>query len=204
MIPLLHLEPRQAEPIKYIVSELVRNVLEHSQSSGGAIVSAQYYKKSNTIRIGIVDNGVGIKSTINQSHHAATHLESIRLALTPGITGTTNKEGGTEFNAGAGLFFIKSIAKVNRDFFIIYSGDAMYKLLGIPSRVKSIRLSSDPFKDKHSKKEDLPFWRGTVIGIDINLDDTEEFSTLLDLIRDTYIKSVKERKKAKFRGPRFI
>ena len=33
MIPLLHLEPKQAEPIKYIVSELARNALEHSRSN---------------------------------------------------------------------------------------------------------------------------------------------------------------------------
>ena len=204
MIPLLHLEPKQAEPIKYIVSELVRNVLEHSQSENGAILSAQYYKKSNTIRIGIADTGVGIKKTINMAHTAPTHLEAIRLALIPGITGTTRKEGGTEFNAGAGLFFIKSIAKVNRDFFMIYSGDAMYKLLKSEQGTKHVRLYADPFKDRHSKGEGFPFWKGTIVGIDISLDATKEFSILLDLIRETYIKAVKERRKAKHRRPRFI
>ena len=203
MVPLLHLEPRQAEPIKYIISELVRNVLEHSRSENGAIVSAQYYKKSNTIRIGIVDTGVGIKRTINMSHSASSHMEAIKLSLIPGITGTTKKEGGTEFNAGAGLFFIKSIAKVNRDFFMIYSGDAMYKLLKSMPGLKNIRLYADPFKDRHSKGN-FPFWNGTVVGIDISLDDTKEFSVLLDLIRDIYTKTVKERKKARHRRPRFI
>jgi len=131
MIPLLHPvdNPRQAEPIQYIVGELVRNVIEHSQSEDGAIVCAQYYKKSNTIRIGIVDGGVGVKKTITRSHQATDDFEAIKLALTPGITGTTRKEGGTAENAGAGLFFIKSIAHVNRDFFLMYSGQAMYKLL---------------------------------------------------------------------------
>lgn len=204
MVPLLHLEPKQAEPIKYIVSELARNVLEHSESKYGAIVSAQYYKKSNTIRIGIADTGVGIKQTINKSHSASTNLEAIRLALTPGITGSTPREGGTESNAGAGLFFIKSIAKVNRDFFVIYSGDSMYKLLKTKPGAKNIRLYADPFKDNHSKDENIPFWNGTVVGIDISLDTTKEFTMLLDLIRETYIQSVKERKKAKYRGPRFI
>ncbi len=202
MVPLLHLEPKQAEPIRYIVSELVRNVLEHSDSDDGAILSAQYYKKSNTIRIGIADTGIGIKKSINASHSAPTHIEAIRLALTPGITGTTRKEGGTEFNAGAGLFFIKSIAKVNRDFFVIYSGDAMYKLL--KSKPNKKKLYADPFKDEHSKEDNLPFWHGTIVGVDISLDETEEFSILLDLIRDIYIKTVKERKKAKYRRPRFI
>lgn len=202
MVPLLHLQPKQAEPIRYIVSELVRNVLEHSQSEYGAVLSAQYYKKSNTIRIGIADTGIGIKKSINRSHNAPTHLDAIKLALTPGITGTTRKEGGTESNAGAGLFFIKSIAKVNRDFFVIYSGNAMYKLL--KSKPEHIRLYADPFKDKHSKNENLPYWQGTLVGIDISLDATEKFSKLLDLIRDIYTETVKERKKAKYRRPRFI
>jgi anti-sigma regulatory factor (Ser/Thr protein kinase) len=203
MVPLLHLEPEHAEPIKYVVSELVRNVLEHANTAQGAIVSAQYYKKSNTIRIGIVDTGVGIKKTINNSYPVQTHLEAIQLALTPGITGTTQRIGGTEYNAGAGLFFIKSIAQINREFFMIYSGNAMYKLLKSDSHKKQEFLHGDPFRDRHSKAEDYPVWHGTVVGVDISLGKTKEFSLLLDLIRDTYIKTVQERKKEKYRKPRF-
>jgi anti-sigma regulatory factor (Ser/Thr protein kinase) len=204
MIPLLHLEPKQAGPIRYIVSELVRNVLEHSHSKFGAILSAQYYKKSNTIRLGIADTGIGIKKSINQSHSASTDLDAITLALTPGITGTTKKEGGTEYNAGAGLFFIKSIAKVNHDFFLIYSGTAMYKLLKGNQVKKHMRLYADPFKDRHSSDEHLPYWTGTIVGIDISLDATKEFSVLLDLIRETYVTTVRERKKERYRRPKFV
>jgi len=204
LIPLLHLNPQQASPIKYIISELVRNVLEHADSKNGAIVSAQYHKKSNMIRIGIADTGVGIKKTINVSHSAPTDIEAIRLALSPGITGATRRIGGTELNAGAGLFFIKSIAKINRNFFIIYSGNAMYKLLKIKPNIEKIKLYADPFRDRHSKGENFSLWKGTVVGIDISLDETKKFSLLLDLIRDIYIKTVKERKKEKYRKPRFI
>lgn len=200
MIPLLHLKPQQADSIKYVVSELVRNVLEHAESGQGAIVSAQYYKKSNRIGIGIADIGVGIKYTINKSHPASTDLKAIQLALTPGITGTTKREGGTEYNAGAGLFFIKTIAKVNRDFFMVYSGNSMYKLL----KSGSSRLHADPLKDQHAQSEKLPIWQGTVVGIDISLDETKEFSMLLDLIRDIYSKTVRERRKARFKKPKFI
>jgi anti-sigma regulatory factor (Ser/Thr protein kinase) len=204
MIPLLHLvdNPKQAQPIQYIVGELVRNVIEHSQAKDGAIVCAQYYKKSNTIRIGIVDGGVGIKKTITQSHAATDDFEAIRLALMPGITGTTKKEGGTAENAGAGLFFIKSIAHVNRDFFLVYSGKAMYKLLK-RSPEKEIALQSDPLNDRHSKEKTLPYWNGTAVGIDIALDNTKEFSILLDLIRKTYSTSIRERRREKYRKPKF-
>ncbi len=204
MIPLLHLNPEEAEPFRYIVSELVRNVLEHSLSERGAFVCAQYYKKSNIIRIGIVDIGVGVKRTIGKSHSVNSDMQALQLACTPGITGTTSREGGTDYNAGGGLFFIKSIAKVNRDFFMIYSGEAMYKLLKRNANTKRIRLSSDPFLDRHSKGENYPYWQGTVVGIDISLDSNQLFSTLLDLIRETYTKSVRIRKKAKYKKPKFI
>lgn len=202
MIPLLHLEPEQAKTLGYIVSELVRNVIEHADSENGALLCAQYYKKSNSIRIGIADTGRGIKSTITQSHAAATDLEAIRLALMPGITGTTAKEGGTEQNAGAGLFFIKSIASVNRDFFMIYSGTGFYKLLK-KTPTASRRLKADPFTDRHTMSSDMPAWPGTLVGVDITLDQTEEFSLLLDAIRDTYGSAVRERRQELRKKPRF-
>lgn len=203
MVPLLHLEPHHAEPIKYIISELVRNVFEHSCSKDGAIACAQFYQKSNTIRIGIVDTGIGIKKAINVSHKASSDIEAIKLALTPGITGTTSREGGTEYNAGAGLFFIKSIAKVSKDFFMIYSGNAMYKLLKVAPDKKP-RLYADPFGDRHSKGDNFPYWQGTAVGIDISLEQKSEFTELLDLIRDIYIKSMRERNKSRHKKARFI
>ncbi|MBU4099644.1 hypothetical protein KJ980_08440 [Patescibacteria group bacterium] len=203
VIPLLHLQPHQVEPIRYVLSELTRNVFEHAKSPIGAILCAQYYKASNTIRIGIVDRGIGIKATISEAHRVTTDLEAIQLALTPGITGTTKRIGGTDYNAGAGLFFIKSIATVNRDFFVIYSGNSMYKLLKVP-RNKKARLHSDPFKDNHSTGDDFPYWQGTIVGVDINLDNREEFSMLLDAIRETYSKAVKERRKEYYKKAKFI
>lgn len=200
--PLLHLEPKHAEPIRYIMSELIRNVLEHSFSKHGAIVCAQYYPKSNKIRIGIADTGIGIWKSINESYNPKNDLEAIRMALKPGITGTTRKEGGTERNAGAGLFFIKSIASVNNDFFVIYSGKAMYKLLKRTG--KKIKLHADPFDYRHSKLNNLPGWAGTVVGIDLSLDDTQEFSFLLQLLNQTLKDAIKERKKARYKKPQFI
>lgn len=202
MIPLLHLEAEQAKTIGYIVSELVRNVLEHAEAPNGAILCAQYYKKSHSIRIGIADTGLGIRETITRSHAAQTDLDAIRLALMPGITGTTRMEGGTEQNAGAGLFFIKSIASVNRDFFVIYSGTGFYKLLK-KSVARKLRLHADPFDDRHSTDAAMPSWGGTVVGVDITLKQTEEFSRLLDAIREIYGSAIRERKKERYRKPRF-
>ena len=202
MIPLLHRpdEPEHAKTIGYIISELVGNVLEHASAEHGAVLCAQYYTKTNRIGIGIADTGLGIKSTISRSHKVATDVDAIRLALTPGITGTTPKIGGTAQNAGAGLFFIKSIADVNRDFFVIYSGSAFYKLL--KKKGERLHLNANPFSDRHTKGNAFPYWKGTVVGVDITLNRTQEFSTLLDAIRTAYWNL----KKAKLghKKPRFV
>lgn len=200
MIPMLHSDSEQAKTIGYIISELGRNVLEHSMARNGAILCAQFYAKSNTIRIGIADTGIGIKRSINQSHVATTDLEAIRLALWPGVTGTTSAPGGTAQNAGAGLFFVKSIANLNKDFFVIYSGNGFYKLL--IKKGKRIKLNADPFDDRHSKTDQLPYWQGTLVGVDITLDQTREYSELLDAIRDIYYALRKTRKP--YKKPRFI
>jgi anti-sigma regulatory factor (Ser/Thr protein kinase) len=201
MVPLLHLEPQHSEPIRYVVSELVRNVLEHAQSEHGAFVAAQYYKKSNAIRIGIADTGIGVRHAILHSHRVPDDLSALKLALTPGITGTTDREGGTEYNAGAGLFFTKSIAHVNRDFFVIYSGNALYKLL--KSKTLKRTLHANPFEDRHTALSDLPSWPGTVVGIDLVLDANEAFSDLLDRIRQTYGEAIRNRRKERQRKPKF-
>ncbi len=203
MVPLLHLSPEHTEPIRYILGELIRNVLEHADSPHGAIVAAQYYQKTNTIRIGICDVGVGITKTIRQSHHALDDLQALRLALTPGITGTTKREGGTQQNAGAGLFFVKSIAAVNGDFFDIYSGDAFYKLLRQDSSKKNA-LNADPMDDRHSAMNEYPYWQGVAIGIDMKLDAHEKFTALLGHIRNVYAKAVRDRKKVHYKKPLFI
>jgi len=203
MVPLLHLEPIQAEPLKYVVAELVRNVFEHSCSPFGAIICAQYYPDTKIIRIGIADTGVGIKRTISQSYATGKDVSAIKLALVPGVTGTTTRIGGTETNAGAGLFFIKSIAKVGRNFFMVYSGDALYKLLRT-EQDRPVRLYPDPDKDKHSEKEKLPYWQGTVVGVDIGLEQEADFTTLLSLIRKAYSEGVKERKQLRYKKARFV
>jgi anti-sigma regulatory factor (Ser/Thr protein kinase) len=193
MIPLLHAEPAESDPIKYVMSELVRNVLEHSDSPDGAFISAQYLKSSNRIAIGVADSGRGILGHMQQHHPVSSHREAILLALRPGITGTTRRFGGTETNAGAGLFFTRNIAKASQNYFAIYSGDTVYKLQKWKGR--KLSLYADATSDPHSIYSDLPSWQGTAIGIDIAMEQTQSFTALLRLIRDVYSVNVRQDKK---------
>lgn len=204
MVPLLHLPEDQARVIKYVIGELIRNVLEHSQSSTGAIVAAQYYRKSNRISIGICDTGIGIWKSMNENWHPKTDIEAIKLALTPGITGTTRAEGGTADNAGAGLFFIKSIAKITRSYFLIYSGKAEYMLKKYDNRIKGFpRLYADPSRDPHRESNNRSDFSGTLVAVDISLNNSEAFSALLGAIGSVFDDAIRERKRTKYKEPRF-
>ncbi|MBU2476361.1 hypothetical protein KKG83_02725 [Candidatus Micrarchaeota archaeon] len=206
--PIFHGKEEQVETVNYVLSELIRNVFEHSLSNIGAVVCVQNFKaskkneKPNRISIGVADTGIGIKKSLSESYPTNNDLEAIKLALTPGVTGRTRIPGGTEQNAGAGLFFIKSIAKVNGNFFDVYSGSGFYKLL--TSDKKRSSLNADPNFDKHSELENLPHWQGTVLGIDIVLEQTEPFINLLKNIREFYFKIKKIKKKSFYKRARFI
>jgi hypothetical protein len=157
LIPLLHAPPEVAQPIQYVFSEMVRNVLEHSLSPVGAFVCAQYYRDQRRIAIGVADAGVGIRRSLARSHSVPSDAEAILLSLRPGVTGVTRRLGGNEFNAGAGLFFTKSIAALSRNFFVLYSGDSMFKLQR-GSAAAIPQLNPDPVNDNHKLTTGLPYW----------------------------------------------
>lgn len=202
LVPLLHAPPEVAAPIKYVFSEMVRNVLEHSDSPVGAVVCAQYFRKSNRISIGIADAGIGVRGSMSRFHPVVDARNAVELALRPGISGATPKIGGNEFNAGAGLFFTKSIAALSRNYFLIYSGNAAFKLMKTRES-DTLMLNADPQFDRHRFMTGIPTWPGTIVGIDINVQEGQNFADLLDKIRSAYSIDVKAKKKACYKRARF-
>ena len=203
LVPLLHLKEHDAKIVKYIFGELIRNVLEHSFARDGAVVAARYNREENRFSIAICDSGRGIWKSINENWNPKDDVEAIQLCLTPGKTGTTKKEGGTDENAGAGLFFIKSMASITRSYFVIYSGRAEYTLNKHRPDIKSLKINADPFKDRHTLLRRAPDFQGTLVGVDILLNETPEFKSLLGVIGDTYRLAIRERKR-NYRKARFI
>jgi len=203
LVPLLHGDPRQQDSIRYVFSELTRNVLEHSSSPVGALLCAQYYRQTNRVSIGIADAGIGIRRSITRSHQARTARDAIALALRPGITGTTSRLGGTERNAGAGLFFVKSIAALSRNHFVIYSEDTMFKLRKSPKN-DSVALHADPLRDPHVFDTTLPSWPGTVVGIDINMAAGNQLADFLRAIQVAFAgETTSRRRKDYYKRIRF-
>jgi hypothetical protein len=86
---------------------------------------------------------------------------------------------------------------------VIYSGDSLYKLL--KRKGTDLVLHPNPFDDNHTKESGLPFWQGTVVGIDITLDSSIEFTQVMEFIRAAFADAIRERKRLrKYKQPRFI
>jgi len=201
--PLFHANPEHAESVKYLLSELIRNALEHSGSTVGAFACARYYSKTDRVAIGVADAGGGIRASMARSYQTDNALEAILLALRPGITGMTRRLGGTEYNAGLGLFFAKCLACATRNFFVAYSGDGFFKLLTSPES-DDIPLYLDPADDRSTSHGDLPCWNGTVVGIDISIPSRHTFQQLMSIINQRYGKDLRDKRKQSFRKPRFL
>ncbi|WP_061250149.1 ATP-binding protein [Leptospira alstonii] len=192
--PILHTDRQNSRVIKHVFSELLRNVLEHAGAPEGANVCATYNKKRNKISIGISDAGIGIKKSLQISHPVDNDTNALILALTPGITGSTPRLGGNSENAGAGLFFTKCIAQTTRNHFLIYSGGSYFKLNLTPKNYLTF-LNHNPKDDYGKLKSDLPSFQGTLVGIDININDNEVFNNLIEKIGTSYQLGVKKSKK---------
>lgn len=193
VVPLLHAQPGEAAAVKYVLYELVRNVLEHAGTPDGAVVSAQVVPRDGRLLIGVADSGVGIRASLGQSHPVTSDRGAMRLAFRPGVTGVTRRLGGNETNGGAGLFFMKAIAQVAQNYLVAISGGTMFKLL--TNHTSPTVIEGDIEQDRATWRElDVP-WHGTAVGIDLAVTDDRTFSELLAVIRRVYGVDVRGRRK---------
>jgi hypothetical protein len=190
LMPILHLDETSAMAVSYCVSELVRNVLEHA-GSAGAYVCAQRYQGSR-VCVGVADRGRGILNSLRNNYpDMRTYREAIPFCLRPGVTGSKSFE-----NAGAGLFFTKSLAKLSNSYFSIYSGDTCYRML----KNQDLGLFPDPLADRHNLWTGLQSWPGTVVAVDLNTEELKQFPLLLSDISQVYqtTRTPKPRRKIRF------
>ncbi len=202
MVPLLHSDMKAIEPIQYVISELVRNVIEHSRSATGAHLCAQYYKNTKRLALGVADCGIGVRSSLAVNYRTQSDREAVLLALRPGVTGAPRGQFGPDYNAGAGLFFTKCIACASNNHFVLYSGKGFFKLRKTPAG-KRTTIHADANEDYHSEDSDLPAWRGTVVGIDVAIGEGSMFAQLLAAIRNVFGIDRKAARKRRYKEPRF-
>jgi anti-sigma regulatory factor (Ser/Thr protein kinase) len=200
---LLHLadNPEDLAAVRFCVSELIRNALEHSGSPLGAFVCAQNYSKAKPPRvsIGIADCGIGVSAHLSRVYTQArdNDVAALQLALEPGVTGALPGMYGQSDNAGAGLFFTRSIAKGTGGYFLIYSGSACYRI----KRTKpddQVLLFPDSFKEPHNLWMFDNRWQGTVVAIEIRTDRIPDFGEYLTWIRQQMPKGERSSRRLRF------
>lgn len=165
-----------AGAVKYSLIELLRNVVQHSASTGGGVAMAQYYPKTGLVEICVADMGLGIKATINEAYpEIDTHLQALKLATLPHVSRTFKPGGYTSMsdNAGLGLFFIKQITSLSKGSFFLGSKDALVDIWG----------------DKEGQQKKLYWhakaggWPGTFAYLQLRKDTIAEFDSLLTVCR---------------------
>jgi anti-anti-sigma regulatory factor len=161
------------DALKYGMSELGRNVVQHAVAEGTGVAIAQFFPKAKRIQIAVSDHGIGVRSSLGAAYpEIKTDDEAVRLAVLPHVSGASR--GGmyaASDNAGLGLFFCEEIAWRAGGSIWIVSGNA---LLGV-RRSKS--LGPDRIHRRVSPTH------GTTVVMDVPASGVEDFSNLLELCR---------------------
>lgn len=187
---LLHLQddPDSLAAVQYCVSELLRNVLEHSGSRDGAVVCAHRYTRRppHRVTLAVADCGQGIARHLGQVRPEALKDDAVAigLAMQPGVTGARPGLYGTPENAGAGLFITRCIAKGTGGYFFLYSGRAAYRLRRTKGSKSKLLLYIDPYDEpKHDRWMVRSKWQGTIVAVEICTEKIGDFQGFFQWIR---------------------
>ncbi len=169
------------EVLKYGMSELGRNVVQHAASSIGGVAMAQFFPDAKAVQISISDRGRGLRSSLERNYpEIRSDLEAAKLAILPHSSGARELPLREEFrdeagpnsspdNAGLGLFYCKEIAWRARGAFWLASQGA---LLGV---------SSDDQAAQHRVYRSINPWHGTSVTMHFPAQGVIDFADLLQV-----------------------
>ncbi len=187
IVPLLHIEGEPAKGVLYAVSEMVRNVLEHSHAKDGAVVCAQNFRakraKRSYVSIGIADCGMGVRKSLGRNHPHSTDSKAVLHAIRAGVTGALGGPYGSSDNAGAGLFITRRLCDATNGYFALGSGDAIFRT----------SLAAKRPRDE-SQVRSIGSFPGTVVSVEIGLDPDSDFDTTLGLARHAFGEQMDKRR----------
>ena len=108
--------------IQWCISEIMDNVLIHSENNYGLIM-AQIHPKSNHIAFCIYDAGIGIYKTLSSSKHKpSSELDALSLAIQEGV--------GDGKGQGNGMYGLYQIVRHNKGRLTITSGKSSLMMKG--------------------------------------------------------------------------
>lgn len=149
-------------PIQLCLNELLQNVFEWSESPVGCFVLCRWYRKTRSVRLAVVDRGVGIPAVLRRSQIAGLHRSDdaavIRAAVTtPKLTSRANRVGGlglktireTVCERGGRLTVVSLGAKVR------WADDRVSSYRSPPLRGTAIEVDFRPEQAASSKEPSL-------------------------------------------------
>jgi len=144
-----------SEYLHYLISEMMDNVVSHSQSACGGYVTAQYYPTKKKVQVVIIDNGLGLKQTLSKKYTLNNESEAINKALEQNVTGSNSFDiySNIPKHAGLGLFFLTKIIQETNGKLFIVSNNTIYHL------------------ENHSFQELKTSFFGTIICFEIEVDN---------------------------------
>lgn len=131
--------------LSYALTEIMRNIPEHSQADA-IWYCAQYWPSYDLVELAIMDEGVGIRSSLlsNSAYKDIIHNdeEALKYAISPGISrtfapGGKNLSNDEWANSGYGLYMISRICAKLGGSFTIASGEASLKIDQNGSKIDS-------------------------------------------------------------------
>ena len=165
--------------MKYVVVELLRNVIQHSNDELGGVVAAQRmdHQDPSSLQVAVADAGVGIFEAMIEKHPTLRdHGEALEKALQPHFSGTF-EEGlsGSMQNAGLGLFFISEMAKLTGGRLLLASHGASLLLTADPD-------AGDNHEMKFLKPDGLGY-PGTLVAFELPHDSVANYDDLIHTIQ---------------------
>jgi len=145
--------------LRYVLSELLYNTLEHgkNQQHIPSLLQFTWYSEKHELSFVIADLGVGIKKHLSQSYAGLEDdVEAILLALEPQVSGTFNGSGqiyAAKNNAGVGLYLSSSIVRRLHANMYIVSGNGLVHVSPTEVTRKKLRTA----------------WPGTLVYVTLNL-----------------------------------
>ncbi|HSI09585.1 MAG TPA: hypothetical protein VK985_13435 [Rariglobus sp.] len=146
--------------VLYSLKEVIRNVFEHSGAQE-CFVTAQKWS-NGFVEVGVIDEGVGIRASLQQAIACANDLEAIQTAIKPGVSRAMklDEAQNQHGNSGFGLYVLSELGRCFGRF-TLGSGSAALQI------------------DKEESKALTVSFHGTFVGLKIT-HEIHDFSGVLD------------------------
>ncbi len=150
--------------LRYIISELLYNTLEHGYNPDiPSLLQFNWYKNKGQLSFMIADLGVGIKAHLEKAYPSfSSDMTALEASIKPEVSGTFNsskKPYEAQNNAGMGLYLSSNIGKTLEADMYIVSGTGLLHIS--PTDITSNTLRKP--------------WPGTFVYMTIGFDKFKSF-----------------------------